>query len=66
MEVPLRRMSPVIPSKYTAYGQDISPPIAWDGLPEGTKSIALINDDPEPLLTCDFCRGLYVFVIARS
>ena len=56
----------MIPSKYTAYGQDISPPIAWDGLPEGTKSIALINDDPEPLLTCDFCRGLYVFVIARS
>jgi Raf kinase inhibitor-like YbhB/YbcL family protein len=37
----------MIPPKYTADGQDISPPIAWDGLPEGTKSIALINDDPD-------------------
>lgn len=37
----------MIPPKYTADGQDISPPIAWDGLPKGTKSIALINDDPD-------------------
>ncbi len=37
----------MIPSKYTCDGEDISPPISWSGLPEGTKSIAIINDDPD-------------------
>jgi Raf kinase inhibitor-like YbhB/YbcL family protein len=33
--------------KYTCEGNDISPPLAWDGVPEGTKSFALIVDDPD-------------------
>jgi Raf kinase inhibitor-like YbhB/YbcL family protein len=37
----------MIPSKYTCDGPDLSPPIAWGGVPEGTKSIALICDDPD-------------------
>ena len=37
----------MIPSKYTADGQDISPPLAWEGLPESTQSVAIINDDPD-------------------
>lgn len=36
-----------IPSAYTCEGQDISPPLAWSGLPEGTKSLVLIVDDPD-------------------
>ena len=36
-----------IPKNYTCQGKDISPALAWDGLPEGTKSIALILDDPD-------------------
>ncbi len=36
-----------IPSKYTADGENISPPLAWSGVPEGTKSLALIVDDPD-------------------
>jgi Raf kinase inhibitor-like YbhB/YbcL family protein len=36
-----------IPSKYTCEGQDISPPIAWDGVPNGAKSLVLIVDDPD-------------------
>ena len=36
-----------IPSKYTCEGEDISPPLAWDGVPEGTKSLVLIIDDPD-------------------
>jgi Raf kinase inhibitor-like YbhB/YbcL family protein len=36
-----------IPSKYTCEGEDISPPLAFDGVPEGTKSLALIVDDPD-------------------
>jgi len=37
----------LIPAKYTCDGQDISPPLEWEAVPEGTKSIALISDDPD-------------------
>ncbi len=36
-----------IPTKYTCEGEDISPPLAWSGVPTGTKSLALIVDDPD-------------------
>jgi Raf kinase inhibitor-like YbhB/YbcL family protein len=36
-----------IPSKYTCEGGDISPPLAFGDVPEGTKSLALIIDDPD-------------------
>ena len=37
----------LIPAKYTCDGSDTSPPLQWDAVPEGTKSIALISDDPD-------------------
>ena len=36
-----------IPAIYTCEGRDISPPLAFRGAPDGTKSFALINDDPD-------------------
>src|SRR5215472_16375168 len=36
-----------IPSKYTCEGEDISPPLAWDGVPDDAKSLVLIIDDPD-------------------
>jgi len=36
-----------IPSKYTCEGGDISPPLAFAGAPDGTKSLVLIVDDPD-------------------
>lgn len=36
-----------IPSKFTCEGADISPALAWSGLPAGTQSLALIVDDPD-------------------
>lgn len=36
-----------IPPVYSCRGQDISPPLAWGGPPEGTRSFALIMDDPD-------------------
>jgi Raf kinase inhibitor-like YbhB/YbcL family protein len=36
-----------IPKQYTCEGADISPPLRWSGAPQGTKSFALIVDDPD-------------------
>lgn len=36
-----------IPSKYTCEGQDIAPPLEWEGVPEQTRSVVLIVDDPD-------------------
>ena len=37
----------MIPQKYTCGGEDISPPLAWTGVPAETRSLALIADDPD-------------------
>jgi len=37
----------IIPDKYTCDGADVSPSLAWGSAPEGTKSFALICDDPD-------------------
>ena len=37
----------MIPSKYTCQGEDVSPPLAWTSVPGGTKTLALICDDPD-------------------
>ena len=34
-------------AKYTCEGSDINPALKWDGVPEGTLSLALIVDDPD-------------------
>ncbi len=36
-----------IPRIYTGEGKDISPPLGWSGVPEKTREIALICDDPD-------------------
>ena len=36
-----------IPGRHTCEGQDISPPLTWSGLPDTTRSLALIVDDPD-------------------
>jgi Raf kinase inhibitor-like YbhB/YbcL family protein len=36
-----------IPSRHTCDGEDVSPPLRWTSLPEGTRSLALVVDDPD-------------------
>ena len=36
-----------IPVRHTCEGADISPHLSWSGAPEGTRSFALIVDDPD-------------------
>ena len=36
-----------IPKKHTGEADDTSPPLAWSGVPNGAKELALICDDPD-------------------
>lgn len=36
-----------IPAEHTCEGRDASPPLTWSGAPAGTRSFALIVDDPD-------------------
>ncbi len=36
-----------IPIDYTCEAGDVSPPLTWSGVPAGTKSLALVVDDPD-------------------
>ncbi len=51
--MPLQVSSPAfseggtIPKKFSCDGENISPQLSWSGAPGGTKSLALILDDPD-------------------
>ena len=36
-----------IPRRHTCEGEDVSPELRWSGVPEGTRSLVLIVDDPD-------------------
>ncbi len=36
-----------IPARYTCEGDDLSPPLEFRGVPDGTESLVLIVDDPD-------------------
>jgi len=43
-----------IPDKYTCQGENVSPPLAIDGVPAGARSLVLIMEDPDaPMGTWD-------------
>lgn len=36
-----------IPARFTCDDADVAPPLEWSGAPEGTRSFALVVDDPD-------------------
>jgi Raf kinase inhibitor-like YbhB/YbcL family protein len=36
-----------IPREYTEDGKDVSPALAWENVPPGTRELALVCDDPD-------------------
>lgn len=34
-----------LPTRFTQDGEDVSPPLTWEGVPEGTKELVLICED---------------------
>jgi Raf kinase inhibitor-like YbhB/YbcL family protein len=36
-----------IPTRYTCDGDEVSPPLAWASVPDGTAALALVVDDPD-------------------
>ena len=43
-----------IPEKHTSDGADVSPAVSWTGVPDGTKSFALVVHDPDAPLVDGF------------
>ncbi|MHB8960778.1 MAG: YbhB/YbcL family Raf kinase inhibitor-like protein, partial [Candidatus Limnocylindrales bacterium] len=41
------RQGGAIPRRFTCDGADVSPALAWTGVPDGTRSLALVVDDPD-------------------
>lgn len=47
LKIPAFHQGERMPVQYTCQGSDISPELIWGDIPAGTKSLALICDDPD-------------------
>src|SRR5436309_465593 len=55
-----------VPDKYTPDGGDLSPPLEWSDPPAGTKSFALIVEDPDAPSGTFHHWGLYNIMGERT
>ena len=49
-----------IPEEYSAYGANRSPPIAWQGIPRGTRAIVLMMEDPQATSPLPFVHWMTI------
>lgn len=52
-----------MPAEHSGEGANTSPPLAWSQVPEGTRSFALVNVDPDAPLVADGAFGLPHWVL---
>src|SRR5438477_4096037 len=43
-----------IPERHTGDGEDVSPPLRWEGVPDGTEAFAVVVHDPDAPLVDGF------------
>jgi Raf kinase inhibitor-like YbhB/YbcL family protein len=55
-----------IPEEYTAYGQGKSIPLSWSNAPSGTRSVAIIIDDPDAKRPGGFVHWLVYNIPAET
>lgn len=47
LKSPAFRQGGPIPSRYTCDGENVSPPLEWNGVPPEARAMALVVDDPD-------------------
>jgi Raf kinase inhibitor-like YbhB/YbcL family protein len=47
LQSPAFKEGEAIPLKHSAYGDNVSPALSWSNAPAGTRSLALVLDDPD-------------------
>jgi len=47
LESPVFKNGSTIPEEYTGHGRDVSPPMHWSGVPDETRELVLICEDPD-------------------
>lgn len=52
----------VIPAQYTCDGVNISPPLSWTEVPDGTKSFVLIHDDPDAIPVAGYVWDHWILI----
>lgn len=58
VESPAFEANGAIPRKYSAEGENVSPPLSWSGLPSQTRELLLICEDPDAPKTKPFIHWL--------
>jgi phosphatidylethanolamine-binding protein (PEBP) family uncharacterized protein len=55
-----------VPTEYTQFGADKFPNIEWHDLPQGTKEILVVVEDPDAPLLRPVMHGLYYAIDPRT
>jgi Raf kinase inhibitor-like YbhB/YbcL family protein len=55
-----------IPKKYSAYGENRSPPLRWSGAPTGTRSFVLLMEDPDAIAPLPFVHWSAINIPAHA
>ena len=59
LDLPTQKGRDLMESIHTCDGNDVSPEVSWCGVPEGTKSLILLMEDPDAPLGTFFHWAIY-------